>query len=177
SHLWEEPIRINHYSSGTGILYRTSDRVIWLDKKLDAAVILVTGDNPLPNDTLEFIRERRHLRIGVEIGWVGFPIVSPNDLCFFTGKISCWLKKYRTYLVDGVAISGVSGGPAINTTSTGIRIIGAVSAYLPNRVGATPGLAMISHVDHYQKVIKAIKDWDDAKKKQENSTPELITEE
>jgi hypothetical protein len=168
SDLWEEPIRIHHYSSKTSKLYRFSDRIIQLNNELDTAVILTKGDNPLPNTTLKFIGDRRNLNIGVEIGWVGFPSVAPNDLCFFTGKISYWIEKHRTYLVDGVAINGVSGGPAINTTPTGIQVIGAVSAYLPNRVGATPGLAMVSDVDQYQKVIKVLEGWDEATKRKES---------
>jgi len=37
----------------------------------------------------------------------------------------------RTYLVDGVAINGVSGGPVFYTATKGIEVIGSVSAYLP----------------------------------------------
>lgn len=72
----------------------------------------------------------------------------------------------RTYLVDGVAINGVSGGPVFFIKTKGIEVIGSVSAYLPNRAGVTPGLAMVSHVEQYQKVIKTIKNMEEAKKKE-----------
>ena len=167
SHYWVVAIRVHHYDSGKTKLLRPADRIIWLDSNLDTAVILFQkGNLSLPDTTLPFIAEKKHLPVGEEIGWVGFPAVSSQNLCFFTGRTSCWRDDSRTYLVDGVAINGVSGGPAFHTGSKGVRVIGSVSAYLPNRVGSTPGLAMISDVDQYLKVIEEIKDWEEAKKKE-----------
>ena len=166
SHIWEEPIRIQHFISGKTKLLHASDRVIYLDTKLDTAVILFAkGKITFPKDTLTFLSEKKYLREGNEIGWVGFPSVSPNNLCFFIGTISCWVNDIKNYLVDGVAINGVSGGPVFYATKDGIMVIGSVTAYLPNREGATPGLAMVSHVKQYQEVIKSIKDMEEAKKK------------
>lgn len=171
SHFWEEPIRIQHFNSHSTILLRIQNRIIYSDMNLDTAVIIFKkGELPLPTKTLEFIRKRKYLKVGEEIGWVGFPAMSPNDLCFFSGRNSCWLNDEKTYLVDGVAINGVSGGPAFYPTEKGIKIIGSVTAYLPNRVGLSPGLAMIRDVDHYLKVIKTIKDFDEAKKKETPAT-------
>ena len=167
SHIWEEPIRIQHFNSGETKLLNASNRAIQLDLKLDTAVILFAkGKIPFPEDTLTFLSEEKYRKAGNEIGWVGFPSVSPNNLCFFTGRISCWVNDLQSYLVDGVAINGVSGGPVFYTTTKGIEVIGSVSAYLPNRVGATPGLAMVSHVEQYQKIIKTIKNMEEAKKKE-----------
>lgn len=169
SHNWEEGIRIKHYISGKSQLLHASDRIINLDLKLDTAVITFAHDKiTFPKDTLSFLSEEKYLRPGIEIGWLGFPSVSPSNLCFFTGKISCWLENMRTYLVDGVAINGVSGGPVFYISKDGIKVIGSVTAYLPNNVGATPGLAMVSHAEQYQKITKAIKSIGDAKK---NETP------
>lgn len=165
SHLWEEPIRLEHYISGETKLLREPNRIILIDSDRDTAVIIFKKeDMPLPDRTLPFIRKRKYLQVGVEIGWVGFPVVSPENLCFFTGRNSCWLNKF--YLVDGVAINGVSGGPAFYIIDKGIKIIGCMSAYLPNRVGSTPGLAMISDVDQYLDTIKTVKSWHAAKKKE-----------
>ncbi len=167
SHDWEEPLRIQHYTSGKTRFLRASDRVILIDQELDLAVILFYHKNiPFPKRTLKFIPEKKHCRVGVEIGWVGFPSVHPTDLCFFTGRNSCWINNKRIYLVDGVAINGVSGGPAFYPSRRGILIIGSVSAYLPNRIGATPGLAVISDVDYLLKVIKKLKSLDEARKKE-----------
>lgn len=165
SYLWEELIRIEHYASGELILLRKSNRLILIDQKLDTAVILFSKEKiPFPDDTLPFTPEKLHLELGFEIGWVGFPSVSPKNLCFFTGRNSCWLEDLRTYLVDGVAINGVSGGPAFCIVSGIIHIIGCVSSYLPNRVGPTPGLAVIRDVEQFQNVIKKIKGLKEAKK-------------
>lgn len=178
SRVWEEPIRIRHYTSGKIKLLKASKRVIFISRPLDTAVILFEHKGlPLPEATLNFIPKRRHCRVGLEIGWLGFPSVHP-DLCFFAGRISCWLKNPGSYLVDGVAINGVSGGPAFYPKGKEICIIGSVSAYLPNREGITPGLAMISGVDQFLNVIKTLKDLDEAKEKEkEVSTGETKKEE
>ena len=167
SHLWEELIRIEHRVSGVIKLLRKSDRAIFLDQKLDTAVILFSkGKIPFPEDTLTFTPEKLHLKVGFEIGWIGFPSVSPDNLCFFAGRNSCWLEDLRTYLVDGVVINGVSGGSAFCIVEETFKIIGSVSAYLPNRVGATPGLAVIRDVEQFQNMIKKIKDLEEAKEKE-----------
>jgi len=163
---WQEPIRIQHFISGEEKLLKEHDRFIFINLKLDTTVIIFAKNKiPFPKDALRFIPKGKRLKVGNEIGWVGFPSVSPSNLCFFAGSISCWLNNLRTYLVDGVAINGVSGGSVFRTTEKGIYLIGSVSAYLPNKAGITPGLAMISHVEQFQSVIKTIKDLDEAKKK------------
>ncbi len=68
--------------------------------------------------------------------------------------------------MDGVAINGVSGGPVFFISTNGIKVVGSVTAYLPNRVGATPGLSMVSHAEQFQIVIKTIKNMEDAKRKE-----------
>jgi len=171
SHLWEEPIRIRHYSSGKEKLLRAPNRVIFYDRSLDTAAILFFPEEdkdelPLPKKPLPLITKGKSIKVGVELGWVGFPVVSPYNLCFFTGTNSFWSEPSRTYLIDGVVINGVSGGPALYRTKKEIMIIGSVSAYLPNMSAATPGLAMISDVKQYLDVIKTIKDLDEAKKDQ-----------
>ncbi|MBN2321287.1 MAG: trypsin-like peptidase domain-containing protein [Acidobacteria bacterium] len=71
---------------------------------------------------------------GADIGWLGFPDVFEPEVCFFHGHVSGYQHKPPTYLVDGVAIGGVSGGPAFDNRA---HIIGLVSAYIPNRVDGT----------------------------------------
>lgn len=167
SHLWEEPIRIRHHNSGQTKLLRAPDRIVWLHTRLDTAVILFLKEEfPLPQKPLRFISEEKYLKVGIEIGWVGFPTVSPENLCFFAGTNSSWVDDWKTYLVDGVVINGVSGAPAFYRVTKGIKVIGSVSAYLPNRSGATPGLAMISDVEQFQNTIKRIKDMDEAKERE-----------
>ena len=52
-----------------------------------------------------------------------------------------------TYLVDGVAINGVSGGPVFDDRC---HLIGVVFAYIPNQLGENtllPGLAAITPIN------------------------------
>jgi hypothetical protein len=77
---------------------------------------------------------------GADIGWLGFPGITEPELCFFHGHVSGYLNDPPTYLVDGVAINGVSGGPAFDNRA---HVIGLVSAYMPNKVDESttlPGL-------------------------------------
>jgi hypothetical protein len=77
---------------------------------------------------------------GTEIGLVGFPGIIGGEFCFFKGTISGYLSSPLTYLVDAVAINGVSGGPAFDNHA---QIVGLVSSYIPNRVDeytTLPGL-------------------------------------
>ncbi len=77
---------------------------------------------------------------GTEIGWVGFPGIAGGEFCFFKGTVSGHIKSPPTYLLDGVAINGVSGGPALDSRA---HIIGLISSYIPNQVNqytTLPGL-------------------------------------
>lgn len=77
---------------------------------------------------------------GSEVGILGFPGLVEPELCFFKGSVSGFLNQPPTYLIDGVAINGVSGGPAFDSRA---HLIGLVSAYIPNRVDESttlPGL-------------------------------------
>ena len=86
--------------------------------------------------------------MGNDIGWLGFPAVATARLCFFGGRISAWDSDAKTYFVDGVAINGVSGGPAFITATPLPMIIGIMSAYIPNRATGEvlPGLSLVRDV-------------------------------
>jgi hypothetical protein len=108
-----------------------------------------------------------------EIGWVGFPALSPTDLCFFSGRISAYIEAQRAYLVDGVAINGVSGGPAFwPAEKDAPHVIGVVSAYAPNRAqGETlPGLSIIRDVQQLQSLVKKFRTMDEAKEQATSPT-------
>jgi len=96
---------------------------------------------------------------GYEIGWLGYPGIVDPEICFFKGVISGYLYDPPTYLIDGVAINGVSGGPAFDDRA---HLIGLVSAYIPNTISDTktlPGLMAlkpINIIDYYFKqIVKA----------------------
>ncbi len=88
-----------------------------------AAIVFCVSEIPLPKEPIQMQPDGKYLKIGNEIGWLGFPAVSPFEMCFFTGRISTWLAQTRTYLVDGVAINGVSGGPALFMMNKEIMLV------------------------------------------------------
>lgn len=168
AYYWEQPIRINHFVSGKSILLRNSDRAIQLVEENDTgAIIMGKGELPFPVAPLELIPEKSSLKVGVEMGWLGFPAVSSENLCFFSGRTSCFIKNQHAYLIDGVAINGVSGGPAFfcGMEKKEVILVGVVAAYMPNRAtGDTlPGLSVIRDVAQFQKLSKEFNSIDEAK--------------
>jgi hypothetical protein len=63
-------------------------------------------------------------------------------------------------LVDGVAINGVSGGPAFLPVDKDQFILGGmVSAYIPNRATgeSLPGVCVVRSIGPYQEMLKEFK--------------------
>lgn len=95
---------------------------------------------------------------GTEIGWLGFPGLVEPELCFFKGVVSGYLNDPPTYLVDGVAVNGVSGGPAFDNRA---HVIGLVSSYLPNTLGnmTLPGILTLMPIAavrlYFEEVLRA----------------------
>lgn len=174
---WQQPIRILHHSSGETVFLEENDRVIFTDWETDSAIILFSKhDFPfLPEEPESIFPNDSIINIGVEVGWLGFPAVAPYDLCFFSGKISA-LREYssekygdrKAYLIDGVAINGVSGGPVIySNPADGIQIVGTITAYWANRATgeSLPGLSFAQDVSHFYEVASRIQSMDEANKK------------
>lgn len=173
---WQQPIRLRHNPSNTNVFLKESDRTIWSDSNCDSAVILIQpSDLQLPENTIPLLPATVPLPIGTEVGWLGFPAMASHTLCFFSGMISARQEWRHAYLIDGVAINGVSGGPVMYSTETdGVQIVGIVSAYLSNRVtgDVLPGMAVARDVSHFHDIISTIKNLDEAReKKQEASGP------
>ena len=85
AHHWEEPIRIEHLESGKSTLIREADRAILLHDDDTAAIVLGKDKLPLPDSPLPLIEKEQFLRVGNNIGWLGFPAIPGADLCFFGG--------------------------------------------------------------------------------------------
>lgn len=120
----------------------------------------------LPPSALPIMDPTKYKKVGVEVGWVGFPAICSHELCFFSGKISTFLTEENCYLIDGVAINGVSGGPVFGELKDSTpEIVGVVSAYMPNRAAqeTSPGLLMAHDVTSHQEHIQRIKSFDEAK--------------
>jgi trypsin-like peptidase len=137
---WQQPIRIRHHESGKTVLLKESDRLILGNPDTDSAVIILQpGIFELPKEIIPMLPNDKVLRIGVEIGWLGFPAMEPHTLCFFSGNISARQRHRHAYLIDGVAINGVSGGPVFDDGVDGKpRIIGTIAATLPTVLLETP---------------------------------------
>ncbi|MGD9110577.1 MAG: hypothetical protein PVG93_06510 [Phycisphaerales bacterium] len=177
AYLWEQPIRIQHYKSGKTMILREQNRAILLAENLDtAAIVCQSKDTPFPKSDPILSPEGKYLKTTTEIAWIGFPAISQDNLCFFSGRISTFIESQRAYLVDGVAINGVSGGPAFWTEPEGAKkthFIGVVSAYVPNRATgeSLPGLSIIRDVTQLQSVVKQIRSLDEAKEKESEVPP------
>ena len=166
---WKQPIKIIHHESKEFIFLEDDKRVIYKDYKTDSAVVLFFKDHlPFPKDLVSLLPSQTPIGIGFEVGWLGFPAVAPYDLCFFSGNISAKQEYRKAYLIDGVAINGVSGGPVLfSTEAEGVQIVGTVSAYQANRATgeALPGLLIAQDVSHFHDVANHIRSLDDANKK------------
>lgn len=179
---WKEPIKLIHSTTRKELFIPHTDRVIFLDLKRDSASIILFKNSPsgfdigLPQDTLPLISAERMLRVGSEVGWLGFPSIANPNLCFFTGRISACLQYYDSYLIDGVAINGVSGGPVfyVPIDKSSPQIIGTVTAYMPNKIhGDTlPGLLSVQDITSFQETIQTLKNHDDANEKKTEQSEE-----
>ena len=166
AHYWEEPIRLYHPASGKTVLLHSDDRAINLSPNLDTASLTFAGlESDLPDDPLPLIRAGYHLKPGVEIGWIGFPAIPRAEVCFFSGRVSAYLDEDSEYLVDGVAINGVSGGPAFCPDVDITELVGVVSAYIPNMAtgDVLPGVAVVLAVSEYHDLAERFRSLDEAK--------------
>jgi hypothetical protein len=111
----------------------------------DSALIQVITREPLiSQDALLPMPLETMLPRGANLGWLGFPGLVFPELCFFRGVVSGYQERPPIYLVDGVAINGVSGGPAFDRSGL---VVGLVSAYVPNQVAPNttlPGLMIVT---------------------------------
>lgn len=173
---WQQPIRISHYDSKHSKLLKESDRLIFYNRRTDSAIILFPkGDFPFPEEIIKLLPVENPIAIGSEVGWLGFPNIDTDTLCFFSGNISAWKDIRKAYLIDGVAINGVSGGPVIYTSGTeGVQIVGIITAYQANfqRGDILPGLSIAQDVSYFHEVIQKIKSLDEARKKKQEISNE-----
>ena len=146
------PIGKHVHGSANPEWLKQDDQEIFPDSKGDSAIILLSHrDLSLPQDPIQLFPVETAIPVGMEVGWIGYPAIF--DLCFFSGRISGSIGDFgngrHAYLIDGVAISGVSGGPVIVKSGRwGTRITGSISAYYVNRAKgeALPGLSLVKDV-------------------------------
>lgn len=161
AHMWHEPIRIEHIASGQEIFLEHNKRGIRVDQNTDAAAIAFESSllNKLPQTVMPLLPKDKTLKIGNEVAWLGFPVNGMGNLCFFAGRVSSVLEKLQAYLLDGVIINGVSGGPVIASFYDGsYNFFGVVSAYRPNMNagGALPGLGVATSAANFHAALEEI---------------------
>ena len=175
---WQEPIRLVHDGSPAPAFLTEGERVIFSNEGNDSAGILFPpGKLHLPQDLIPLIPVDRFAKVGVEVGWLGYPSVAPQNLCFFTGNISATAT--NAYFIDGVAINGVSGGPVFYRWGKDIFILGTISAYYPNVRGTgntLPGLSFAQGVAHFHQTIAQIRSLEEAREaqKEQSDTETLV---
>jgi hypothetical protein len=169
---WQQPIRLHHFPSKTTVFLKEDDRAIWDDVNTDSALILSQpSDLKLPEEPIPLLPSTVPLAIGTEVGWLGFPALASSTLCFFAGNISARQEWRHAYLIDGVAINGVSGGPVVYSTETdGVQIVGTISAYISNKAtGDTlPGLSIARDLSHFHDSISQLRSLDEAREKRQS---------
>ncbi|HJY98607.1 MAG TPA: serine protease [Patescibacteria group bacterium] len=167
-HKWQLPIELTHSQSGKSIFLK-ENRVIIPYSDNDLAFILFDKKDIPVTSLPDLPSPGQYVRPGSEIGWCGFPSVYSSELCFFEGYVSSYLKDKKSYLIDGVGINGVSGGPAfiVRKDNKQVMVCGVISSYLPNRLKgeALPGLCYVSSVEPYLKMIKSLQSLEEAEKK------------
>ena len=124
---------------------------------LDVALLFLPAPE-LPQPTVPILEPGNNVQVGTEVGWLGYPGLT-ETLCFFSGRISAVLSGQASYLIDGIAIPGVSGGPVFCETSRGLRLVGSISAYTyevrktgPSTEHSLPGLAVANDVSWHNTV-------------------------
>lgn len=172
---WLAPIRISSEGNKTANLCLATERSIWIDPNTDCAVIIASPSAFGLEASLSSLQNlpplfpcSSTLPIGSSVGWLGYPSIA-DTMCFFRGVISAVeLSPIRTYLIDGVAINGVSGGPVFycDPDANNISIVGVISAYRPNRLydESLPGLSIAQDVSHLHNAVLQIKTIDDAER-------------
>ena len=135
----------------------------------------------LPQPTVPILEPGHDVQIGTEVGWLGYPGLT-DTLCFFSGRISAVLPDKASYLIDGVAIPGMSGGPVFCETSRGLRLVGSISAYTyeVRKTGlytehSLPGLAIANDVSWHNRVKITEQNVQHSGARRDGGTPSEVT--
>lgn len=177
---WQEPLRLIHQSNpSTPAFFNSTERAFLVNPANDSAIIILPkGKLNLPEEPLPLLPADRFVYPGVEVGWLGFPAVSPDNLCFFSGNVSA--RSREGYLIDGVAINGVSGGPVffVNDQDNTLEIMGAVTEYIPNMATgrSLPGLAFAQSITHFHSILQGIASVTEAQQKQREEAKKVAAD-
>ncbi len=158
-----EPIRLIHDGTNTSTLLAPTDRRMYFSPDFDVALIRIDPAKiGIPQTPIPMLAPNQRLLAGFEVGWCGFPSMPENPLCFFSGRISAWIQSMGSYLIDGVAIHGVSGGPVFTPVAVDGRpmcqLVGMLTEYRPNRATgeALPGVSLARSLTLYAPLLEQL---------------------
>ena len=167
---WMEPIRIYNHDGSKSLLLNANARHVTMGELSDSAILLFSKAQDLFEHTspLPLLDKEYVLRVGTQVGWIGFTTLEPDTPCFFSGMISARQDHKNAYLIDGVAINGVSGGPVLHIDEEeDVKVVGTVSAYRMNRTSGEnlPGLLIAQDLSLFHDVITHIQSVENKDKK------------
>ncbi|MBT3387386.1 MAG: serine protease [Desulfobacula sp.] len=167
---WMEPIRIYNHDGSKSLLLNANARHVTMGEVSDSAIILFSKVQDLFEHTspLPLLDKEYVLKVGTQVGWIGFTTLEPDTPCFFSGMISARQDHKNAYLIDGVAINGVSGGPVLHIDEKeDVYVVGTVSAYRMNRASGEnlPGLLIAQDLTLFHDVITHIQSVENKDKK------------
>ena len=103
---WQQPIRVRNEMSAGAKFLNATDRVIFIDHSTDSAIMLfLKGDFQFPEVPIGLMPSGQPDGIGIDVGWLGFPNIEPNTLCFFAGTLSARQETRKAYLIVLTALS------------------------------------------------------------------------
>lgn len=149
------PIRIEHPYSGSALSLFHPDREVIIENQRDRAAIIFDSDRlPLPTTALPLAADGVPLDVGQSVCWLGFPHIAAEHVCFFGGYVSAFLPASSEYLVDGVSIPGLSGGPVLLRVRDADApvVVGILTAYKPGGAEPLPGVAVVADVRNFSKM-------------------------
>ena len=181
---WLEPIRIISSDGRRQMFLDTKpklDRVIIPDENQDVAIILYNENTyeffpgVSPGDLIPLLPKEFFPKVGVELGWAGFPglldpqktgIISPS---FFSGKVSNSGGNPGPYYIDGSAMKGVSGGPVFytvhgNEIDRRLHIVGVISDFIFTN-DPLPGLSVAQDLTRLHAIIEQYGSLEEAQEK------------
>lgn len=173
---WRQPIQITSDTEEKTVFLTAEERVVFIDYRADSAVILTFPPFLDLNKTaVELAPPNLALRVGKDLGWMGYPVIGNNVLCFFGGAVSAFMRDEGVYLIDGVAINGVSGGPVFwefysdQNSPPRITVVGTMTSYIANQSTgiSLPGLSAATDVNHLHSVIQNIRDFKEAQERRQ----------
>lgn len=150
-------IEIEHVGENKKISLPSLARSVFVVPDRDQAIISFNGPRDFEKlHAVTFLSRNRHYNPGVELGWLGFPNleVAQDVVCFLSGHVSAYIEDKEAYLIDGVSIHGLSGGPVFYCSDDRVVMAGIVTNYYPNPVNnqAWPGLAMFRTINPLMKL-------------------------